>query len=128
MTVPIRRLMLQEPLTLPAGATLLEAAEAMQERQAGDALVVDYGVLRGIVTERDVTVRADAEGLDPSCTSLAEVCRRALLSVRPDDSAEQALALMRQRGVSRLAVIDDEVVAGIISLAQLLEVEAPTPA
>ncbi|MBO0687295.1 MAG: CBS domain-containing protein, partial [Candidatus Dormibacteraeota bacterium] len=76
MTVPVGRLVRQDPLVLPAGATLLEAAKAMQERQADDALVMDYGTLRGIVTRRDVTVRADAEGRDPSCTSLAEVCRR----------------------------------------------------
>lgn len=128
MTVPVGRLVRQDPLVLPAGSTLLEAAKAMQERQADDALVMDYGTLRGIVTRRDVTVRADAEGRDPSCTSLAEVCRRVLLWVRSDESAQNALALMRQRGVSRLAVIDDDGRAGIISLAQLVVVEAPAPA
>ena len=128
MTVPVGQLVRQDPLVLPAGTTLLEAARAMQEGQADDALVMDYGTLRGIVTRRDVTVRADAEGRDPSCTSLAEVCRRVLLWVRSDDSAQNALALMRQRGVSRLAVIDDDGRAGIISLAQLVAVEAPAPA
>ena len=128
MTVSVRQFVRQEPLALPAGTTLLEAAKVMQERQAEDALVMDYGVLRGIVTQRDVTVRADAEGRDPSCTSLAEVCRRALLSVRPDDSAQKALALMRQQGVSRLADIDDEGTAGIISRAQLIQAEDHAPA
>jgi CBS domain-containing protein len=117
----------REALALPAGTTLLEAARTMGERQVEDALVLDYGVPRGIVTRRDLTVRAVAEGWDVSCTSLAEVCRRPLVIVAPDDGVDHALEQMRLRGVSRLAVIDDEGSAGILSAEQLEAEQAPAP-
>jgi CBS domain-containing protein len=123
MTVRVGQVTRREPLALPAGTTLLEAARTMGERQADDALVLDFGVPRGIVTRRDVTVRAVAEGWDVSCASLAEVCRRPLVTVTPEDTVELALEQMRLRGVSRLAVIDEEGSAGILSLGQLTEAD-----
>jgi CBS domain-containing protein len=128
MTVRVGQVTRREPLALPAGTTLLEAARTMLEHQVDEALVLDFGVPRGIVTRREVTVRAEAEGWDVSCTSLAEVCRRPLVTVTPEDTVELALERMRLRGVSRLAVIDDEGTAGILSLEQLSDAgRAPTP-
>src|ERR1700730_16782850 len=76
MELRVRQVMTAEPLALSAGTTLLDAAEVMREHQVSDVLVFDYGLLRGIVSDREITVRSVAEGFDPSCSSLAEVCRR----------------------------------------------------
>ena len=123
MALRVRQVMTAKPLALPAGTTLVEAARAMHEQQASDVLVYDYGSLRGVVTDRDVTVRAIAEGFDPVSTSLAEVCSRPLLTVAPDDTVEMAADLMRQRGVRRLAVVEDESAVGIVSLNDLVHLD-----
>ena len=120
MALRVRQVMTAKPLALPAGTTLVEAARTMREEQASDVLVYDYGSLRGVVTNRDVSVRAVAEGFDPSSTSLAEVCSRPLLKVAPDDTVEMAADLMRQRGVRRLAVVEDDGAVGIVSLNDLV--------
>ena len=124
MELRVRQVMTAKPLALPAGTTLVDAAEMMREHQVGDVLVFDYGLLQGIVGDREITVRSVAEGFDPSCTSLAEVCRRPLLSVAPDDTVEVAADLMRQRGVSRLVVLDDGSAVGIVSLADIARIES----
>jgi CBS domain-containing protein len=123
MELRVRQVMTAKPLALPAGTTLVDAAEVMREHQVGDVLVFDYGLLQGIVGDREITVRSVAEGFDPSCTSLAEVCRRPLLSVTPDDTIEVAADLMRQRGVSRLVVLDDGSAVGIVSLGDVARFE-----
>src|SRR2546427_479068 len=123
MALRVRQVMTASPLALPAGTTLVEAARAMREQEVSDVLVFDYGSLRGIVSDRDITVRAIAEGFDPSCTSLAEVCSRPLHTVAPDDSVEIAADVMRLRGVRRLAVMDDGSAVGIISFNDLFQVD-----
>jgi CBS domain-containing protein len=120
MALRVRQVMTANPLALPAGTTLVEAARTMREHEVSDVLVYDYGSLRGVITDRDVTIRAIAEGFDPSSTSLAEVCSRPLLTVTPDDTIEMAADLMRQRGVRRLAVVDDGGAVGIVSLNDLV--------
>jgi CBS domain-containing protein len=124
MELRVRQVMTAEPLALSAGTTLLDAADVMREHQVSDVLVFDYGLLRGIVSDQEITVRSVAEGFDPSCTSLAEVCRRPLLSVTPDDAIGAAADLMRQRGVSRLVVLDDGSAVGIVSLADIGRIES----
>jgi CBS domain-containing protein len=120
MALRVRQVMTANPLALPAGTTLVEAARTMREHEVSDVLVYDYGSLRGVITDRDVSIRAIAEGFDPSSTSLAEVCSRPLLTVTPDDTIETAADLMRQRGVRRLAVVDDGGAVGIVSLNDLV--------
>jgi CBS domain-containing protein len=123
MELRVRQVMTATPLALPAGTTLADAAEVMQEHQVADVLVFDYGSLQGVVTHREITVRSVAEGFDPDCTSLAEVCRRPLLTVAPDDTVEAAADLMRRRGVSRLVVLDDGGAVGTVSLGDLARLE-----
>jgi CBS domain-containing protein len=123
MELRVHQVMTAKPLALSAGTTLVDAAEVMREHQVGDVLVFDYGLLQGIVSDREITVRSVAEGFDPSCTSLAEVCRRPLYSVTPDDTVGAAADLMRQRGVSRLVVLDDGSAVGIVSRVDLAGLE-----
>jgi CBS domain-containing protein len=124
MGLCVRQVMTAKPLALPAGTTLVDAARAMREHEVSDVLVFDYGSLRGIVTDRDIAVRAVAEGFDPSATSLAEVCTRPLLTVTPEDTVETAAELMRRHGIRRLAVLDDGGAVGIVSSSDVVHLDA----
>ncbi|MEV4063292.1 CBS domain-containing protein [Nonomuraea dietziae] len=120
MMQKVREIMTPAPVSLPSGATLTEAAKQMRDHHIGDVLVVDDDRLLGIVTDRDIVIRAIAEGSDPGRTSLGEVCsREGLTCVTPQDDAEQAVELMRSKAIRRIPVLEDGRPVGVVSLGDL---------
>jgi CBS domain-containing protein len=116
----IRDVMTQNPQTLPASATVREAAEAMRANDIGDVIAIDdKGGVVGIVTDRDVVVRVVAEGRDPRATQIEDIASRELTVVSPDDSVERAVELMRERAVRRLPVVKRGKIVGIVSIGDL---------
>ena len=85
--------------------------------------------MSGLVTDRDIVVRALAEGLPPQSTTLASIASRELIMIEQSASVEEAVQAMRERGVRRLLVCDaDRQVVGIISLSDLALVPTSAPA
>ena len=122
MAQMVRDVMTKHPIALPAKTTLVEAARRMKEHDIGDVIVMkDDGQVCGIVTDRDIVVRAIADGKDPSQSTIGEVCSRDVISVSPDDPLATAVELMRQRAVRRLPVEDKGVPVGIVSLGDLAQ-------
>ncbi|GAA2364683.1 CBS domain-containing protein [Nonomuraea africana] len=120
MMQKVREIMTPAPVSLPSGATLAEAAKQMRDHHIGDVLVVDDDRLMGIVTDRDIVVRAVAEGSNPRQTSVGEVCSREdLTCVSPQDDAEEAVALMRRKAIRRIPVLEDGRPVGVVSLGDL---------
>ncbi|MDP9071782.1 MAG: CBS domain-containing protein [Actinomycetota bacterium] len=120
MAQTIRQLMTPDPVTLPPSATLVEAALAMRGAGTGDVVVTLDGQARAIVTDRDIVIRAVAEGLDPGETTLAEVANEQLVCLTPEQSVDEAVQLMRRLAVRRLPVVDeDDQLVGILSLGDL---------
>jgi CBS domain-containing protein len=116
MAQKVRELMTAEPVTLNPAHSLVTAAQAMREQGIGAILVVDQGELKGLVTDRDIVVRAIADGKDPGSTSVAEVCSAELVTVAPDDDADQAVRRMREAGVRRIPVVENGRSVGVLSL------------
>jgi len=82
--------------------------------------VVEDDRLCGILTDRDIVVRALAGGRDPATTKIRDMCSRDLTTVLPTDSVEQAMRLMRDKAIRRLPVIErDSEVVGIVSIGDL---------
>jgi CBS domain-containing protein len=106
---------------LPFGSTLVQAAREMRDRDIGDVLVLDDdGYLAGIVTDRDIAVRAVAEGRDPSGVSVDEICTSGdLVTTSPADEVDEAAEVMRQAAVRRLPVVDGGKVVGMVTLGDL---------
>jgi CBS domain-containing protein len=128
MTNTVRDVMSGDPVCLDPGTTLNEAAERMAERDIGAVLVVGDGNLRGIVTDRDIVVRALARHLDPERTPVDEILSGDVVTVELDDSIEQAVELMRERAIRRLPVTSGGEPVGILSLGDLAEQRDPTSA
>ena len=126
----IQDLMTTDLCALSPQATLTEAAGTMRDRDVGDVLVIDdAGELRGIVTDRDITVRATADGRDPTATQLGDVCTDALVTVAVDDAVDDAVRSMREHAVRRLPVVDgDGTPIGMISIGDLARSEDPSSA
>lgn len=126
----IQDLMTTELCALSPQATLSEAAGTMRDRDIGDVLVIDdAGELRGIVTDRDITVRATADGCDPTATHLGDVCTDSLVTVAVDDPVDAAVRSMREHAVRRLPVVDqDGTPIGMISIGDLARSQDPDSA
>lgn len=122
----IRHVMTKNPRILPRDASALEAAQAMREENVGGVLVAGADdKICGIVTDRDVTIRVTAAGLDPKSTQLGDVCSDRLTTVAPDDSIDHVIELMRRNCVRRIPVLENGKPVGILSLGDLATVRDP---
>lgn len=119
MAQAVREVMTRNPVTLQANETLTEAARKMRDSDVGDVLVMDGGKLKGIVTDRDITIRAVANGKDPNRSTLAEVCSPQLVTIPADRPVEEAVKLMRQKSVRRLPVVEGDKPVGVVSIGDL---------
>jgi CBS domain-containing protein len=111
--------MTHDPRTVEPSATLTEVARIMRDDDIGAVVLVENGAAAGLVTDRDIVVRAVADGRDPNSTSVAEVASRDLRTLTPDQNVEDAIALMRDWDVRRVVVVQDGRPVGIVSLGDL---------
>src|SRR5947209_2106046 len=95
----VRDVMTPHVVTLPRETTLADAARTMRERDIGDIVVADDNGLAGLVTDRDIVVRAVAERRDPGATTIGEILTEDLITVRPEDTVQSAALLMRDHAV-----------------------------
>lgn len=119
MPQSIREVMTANPVSLPATTSLVDAARRMKDDGIGDVLVADGDDLRGLVTDRDIVVRAVAEGRDSTSTTLGEVCSADLVTLDPGASVHDAVELMSERAVRRLPVVENGRAIGIVAMGDL---------
>lgn len=104
--------------------SVLQAARAIEQNRIGAVVVQDRGQVVGIVTDRDLAVRALGRALDPNTTKIADVMTEAPLTLGPADSREDAIRLMQQRNVRRIPLVEDGGLVGMVTLDDLLLDEA----
>jgi CBS domain-containing protein len=105
---------------IPAEATLVQAAAKMKLLDVGALPVCQNDRLVGVITDRDIAVRAVAEGRDPKGTTVADAMSRDLVYCYEDDTLEAAARLMEEKQIRRLPVFDrNNCVVGIVSLGDL---------
>lgn len=119
MAPKVRDVMTKNPVTVPADAPVVEAAKRMKEQGIGDVIVIDGDHMCGLVTDRDIVVRALAEGRDPNSTRMNEICTKDPLTVSPDDDITAAGDLMRDNKVRRVPVVENGDVVGVVSIGDL---------
>jgi signal-transduction protein with cAMP-binding, CBS, and nucleotidyltransferase domain len=114
----VRDVMTPGPIGVEYGQTIGETARTMRDWGVGAVLVVDQQVLRGLITDRDLVVRAVAEAKGPDAM-VGPLSSGNLIAVDADADAHEAGRLMRRNAVGRLPVLQDGQVAGIVSLSDL---------
>ena len=119
MPQSIQKVMTPNPKTYPATTSIADAARAMRDNNIGDVLVERDGAVCGIVTDRDIVVRAVAEDRSLSEVCLADICSGELTALAPTDSVDDAVQLMRENALRRLPICDDGKAVGIVSLGDL---------
>jgi CBS domain-containing protein len=116
----IREIMTREVDVIRPDASVRDAALKMKELDVGAIPVCDGQKLAGLVTDRDITVRAVAEGRDPSEVQVAEVMSADIAYCFEDETIEQAANLMESKQIRRLPILDrNKQLAGIISLGDI---------
>jgi CBS domain-containing protein len=119
MATALRDVMAKDPVALPADTPLVDAARSMKEKDIGDVIVLDGDEMCGVVTDRDIVVRAVAEGRDPSDTKLGDVCSHDVVTLSPDASIDDAVKIMREKAIRRIPVEEDGKPVGIVSLGDV---------
>lgn len=115
----ISEVMTEELVTCNPDETLAQVAQKLQNEDIGSCPVVDQGSIMGIITDRDITTRAVAKGLDVNSTHVRDIMTTNLITGSPNMSLEDACELMSDNQIRRLPIVDQNKLVGIVSLADL---------
>jgi len=102
-------------------ATVFDAVAKMAENDIGSLTVMDSEALIGIITERDYARNVVLKGKSSSTTAIWEIMDRRVITVRPEQSVEECMALMTEWRVRHLPVVEGEKVIGIVSIGDLVK-------
>ena len=119
MSRTVEEIMTTNTRTVNADDTVLEAAQVMRDSDIGDVVVVEDGQVAGIVTDRDIVVRAVAEGRDADSTTVGDIATTGIEAIEPEATVDHALRTMREHDIRRLPVVKNGRPVGIISLGDL---------
>jgi len=107
-------------LTVSRDTPLADAARLMRDSDVGPLPVADEGRLVGVLTDRDITIRAVADGKDPFSTRVDEVMTPKVVCCLDTDDVEHAAEMMQSAQLRRLLVVsEDGRLAGIVSLGDI---------
>jgi CBS domain-containing protein len=115
----ISDIMARDLSTVESGSTISEAARLMRDRDTGAIIVTDGDQMSGLLTDRDIAVRAVAEGRDPESTSAGEIASRDVISIEPSSSISDAIKAMREANIRRVPVVEGGRPVGVVSLGDL---------
>jgi CBS domain-containing protein len=119
MAKSIRDTMTENPRSIKASASVVEAARLMREEHIGSLPITDDEQLVGMITDRDITTRVVAEAADLKMTSVEDVYSRDVITVEPDKGLEEAVELMARHQVRRLPVVENGRLVGIVAQADI---------
>ena len=119
-TMQLGEIMTRDVEVVNLNAPLKEAAAMMKKLDVGMVPVCDGDTLKGAVTDRDITIRATAEGCDPNTTKVCDVMSNDLAYCFEDQDIEEAMSLMEAQQIRRLPVLNrNKQLVGIVSLGDL---------
>lgn len=107
--------------SLSATASVLDAIRMMAEHHIGSVMVMEDGLLQGIVTERDYARKVILLGRSSSETPLSDIMSSPVLTVKPTDTVTYCMTLMTDRKIRHLPVLDGDEVLGLISIGDLVK-------
>jgi CBS domain-containing protein len=116
----VKDVMIGEVMTIEASATLLDAAEQMRDANIGMLPVMEDGTLRGVITDRDLVVRAMSRDARASEMKVSECLSEPPRYAEPDWDVDDAMVEMARQHVGRLPVVDDAgTIVGVVTLSSL---------
>ncbi len=108
-------------LRIQAEASVFEAVKLMVEANVASLLVTEGGEIAGIVTERDYLRRVALEGRTDKETAVREIMSAPLIVATPQTTVDECMALMTDRRIRHVPVIDGDEVVGIVSIGDVVK-------
>ncbi len=115
----VREVMTADVDVVMPSAKLSDAAEKMRNLNVGSLPVLDQNKLVGLITDRDITIRATADGARPDEVKVSEIMSTEVFSVSPETSVDEATRIMAERQIRRLPVVEGGKLVGMLSLGDL---------
>mgnify|MGYP006217572897 CR=1 FL=1 len=108
-------------IAVPREAPVLEVIRLMAEHHIGSVLVMQGSDLVGIATERDYARKVILQGRSSADTPVAQIMSSPVVTVTPTDTAQTCMAMMTQRRIRHLPVMDEGRVVGLVSIGDLVK-------
>lgn len=124
----VREVMTPAVTAVRPEASVVEAAQLMGAQGIGSVLVTEDGQLVGLLTDRDITLRTVAEGVDPLAVDCRSVCTPDPVTVGPGEEVRAAGELMLAHAVRRLPVTENGRTLGVVGIGDLLRRRDRAPA
>jgi CBS domain-containing protein len=116
----VRDVMVKDVVSIEPSASLTDAARKMEDANVGMLPVVEEGRVLGVITDRDIVVRAVAREADPASTAVGDCLSIDAIVAHPDWTTERAMQTMAQAQVGRLPVLDDDNrLVGVVTLSTM---------
>ena len=120
MGTKVHQVMTDSPRCVTPETPISAAAELMASEDVGSLPILDGETLAGMVTDRDIVIRAIAKGKDPRGMPVRDIASRELVTVHANDDLSDALKLMASQQVRRLPVVDeDNRLVGVLAQADI---------
>jgi len=116
----VRDVMIKDVVSIDPSASLTDAARKMDDANVGMLPVVEDGKVLGVITDRDIVIRAVAREADPASTAVGDCLSGDAVVARPEWTTDRAMQTMAQAQVGRLPVLDDaERLVGVVTLSSM---------
>ena len=114
----------REVQTIGPNQTISEAVQKLSKYNRGSLPVVDeHGHLAGIITERDIVRKCFARADSCDAVKVKEIMTKEVVIGTPDDDAEYAVMVMKQKRIRHLPIVENEKVVGLVSMRDLLDIQ-----
>jgi len=107
--------------TVAPGTPVFDALKLMAEKNVGALMVLDSNKLIGVFSERDYARKVILMGKSSKDTAVREIMSENVVTVTPDDSIEECMALMTDKRIRHLPVLEDDELAGVISIGDVVK-------
>ncbi len=119
----VNQVMSKNVLTADMSTSLQDAAQKMRESNVGCVIVIENNKPIGIITERDFVTKVAAEGR-PLFTEICEVMSSPLVTIDPEETIWEASETMKEKGIHKLPVKDDDQIIGIITTTDIVKISS----
>lgn len=107
--------------TIDVNALVLDALKLMAEKEIGALMVTDGGRLAGVMSERDYARKVVLQGKSSRRTPVGEIMTRKVLYVKPEQTVEECMALMTDKHVRHMPVLDGDQMIGVVSIGDIVK-------
>ena len=103
----IHEIMRREIKSIDTEATIIEACKRFYRNKVGSLIVLDEGILKGIITERDIISKVVILNKDPNNTTVEEIMSQDVITINQNANVEDAIKLMNSKEIKKIPVISE---------------------